>query len=112
MSTASTLKVPTTRPLRNAVLSHAALKAQVLDSELGHSIMGIKSINRDSFQWSKQVTLIKTGARRLERSFLCTHRKLISTMLTSFPLTLHHREKHSCTALGLVNHIGHELCNT
>ena len=27
-------------------------------------------------------TLISTGARRLERSFLCTHRKLISTIAT------------------------------
>ena len=34
-----------------------------------------------------QRTLIKTGARRLLRSFLCTHKKLISTMRTSLSRT-------------------------
>ena len=49
-------------------------------------------------------TFISTGARRLERSFLCTHRKLISTMLTSFPLTLQSPAQLRETAPGLKLH--------
>lgn len=36
------------------------------------------------FRFTRRViSLMSTGARRLERSFLCTHRKLISTILIS-----------------------------
>ena len=33
------------------------------------------------------ISLISTGASRLLRSFLCTHRKLISTIFTSMSVT-------------------------
>ena len=54
------------------------------------------------------ISLIKTGATRFERSFLCTHRKLISTIF--FVLKKHTQKHNTCVYIPLYVQTCNSVC--